>query len=292
MNSPQYIAVESLGEALKIKQEQGAHARVIAGATDLILRMRDRVFSPKLLVDLRQVSLDTISCHAGEMRLGAYVTLSQILADDEIANLFPALVEACRQFAGPPIRNLATLGGNIVNASPAADLVPPLMAYDANIVLASSAGERVLALAEFFTGPGQTVMQADEILTQIRLPLMPPDSASWFIKLGQRRSMAISIINLSIRLTLGANGTVSDERIVLGAAAATPLRAFAAEALLIGQELSDERIDQAAIAASKETSPITDVRASKNYRERMTQVLVRRALLASWDDLGRSGRNE
>ncbi len=292
MNSPQYIAVESLGEALKIKQEQGAHARVIAGATDLILRMRDRVFSPKLLVDLRQVSLDTISCHAGEMRLGAYVTLSQILADDEITVLFPALVEACRQFAGPPIRNLATLGGNIVNASPAADLVPPLMAYDANIVLASSAGERVLALAEFFTGPGQTVMQADEILTQIRLPLMPPDSASWFIKLGQRRSMAISIINLSIRLTLSANGTVSDARIVVGAAAPTPLRAVAAEALLIGKELSDQRVDQAAVEASRETSPITDVRASRNYRERMTQVLVRRALLASWDDLGRSGRNE
>ena len=292
MNNPQYIAAETLGDALKIKQEQGEHARVIAGGTDLILRMRDRVFSPKLLVDLRQVPLDTISCHAGEMRLGAYVTLSQILADDELAVLFPALGEACRQFAGPPIRNLATLGGNIVNASPAADLVPPLMAYDANIVLATSAGERVLGLGEFFTGPGQTVMQADEILTQIRLPLMPPDSASGFIKLGPRRSMAISIINLSIRLTLGANGTVSDARIVLGAAAATPLRAFAAEALLIGQELSDQRVDQAAIEASKEVSPITDVRASRNYRERMTQVLVRRALLAGWNDLKRSGCND
>ena len=124
MNNPQYIAAETLGDALKIKQEQGEHARVIAGGTDLILRMRDRVFSPKLLVDLRQIPLDTISCHAGEMRLGAYVTLSQVLADDELAVLFPALGEACRQFAGPPIRNLATLGGNIVNASPAADLVP------------------------------------------------------------------------------------------------------------------------------------------------------------------------
>jgi len=121
---------------------------------------------------------------------------------------------------------------------------------------------------------------------------MPPDSASWFIKLGQRRSMAISIINLSTRLTLGAKGTVSDARIVLGAAAPTPLRAVTAEALLIGKELTDQRVDQAAVEASRETSPITDVRASRNYRERMTQVLVRRALLASWDDLGRSGRNE
>jgi carbon-monoxide dehydrogenase medium subunit len=292
MNSPEYIAPESLADALKIKQDKGAHARVIAGGTDLILRMRDKVFSPTLLVDLRQVSLDTISCQAGEMRLGAYVTLSQILADDDIAVLFPALVEACRQFAGPPIRNRATLGGNLVNASPAADLAPPLMAYDANIVLASSSGDRVLGLAEFFTGPGQTVMQADEILTAVRLPLMPPDSASKFIKLGQRRSMAISIINLSTRLTLGKKGTVSDARIILGAAAPTPIRAVAAEAVLMGNELSDDRVEEAAIAARKEISPITDVRASRNYRERMAQVLVRRALLASWDDLGRSGSND
>lgn len=288
MNSPAYIAAESLEDALKVKQARGAEARVIAGGTDLILRMRERVFAPELLLDLRQVSLDTISSHGGEMRLGAYVTLSQILADEQIAALFPALVGACRQFAGPPIRNRATLGGNLVNASPAADLAPALMAYDATIVLASAAGERELPLAEFFTGPGQTVMQMDEILTAVRLPLMPPDTASRFIKLGQRRSMAIAVINLSTRLTLGAKGTVSDVRIVLGAAAPTPMRAVAAEAVLMGNELSDDRVEEAATTASKEISPITDVRASRNYRERMAQVLVRRALLASWDELGRN----
>jgi CO/xanthine dehydrogenase FAD-binding subunit len=292
MNNPEYIAPESLGDALKIKREQGAHARVIAGGTDLILRMRDQVFEPKVLVDLRRASLDTISCLAGEARLGAYVTLSQILADEEIAVLFPALPESCRQFAGPPIRNRATLGGNLVNASPAADLAPPLMAYDANVVLASSGGDRLLPLAEFFTGPGQTAMRADEILTQVRLPLMPTGTASRFIKLGQRRSMAISVINLCTRLRLGVKGTVSDARIVLGAVAPTPMRAIAAEAVLLGNELSDERIDQAAIAASKEISPIADVRASRNYRERMARVLVRRALLASWDDLRRNGSND
>jgi carbon-monoxide dehydrogenase medium subunit len=292
MNNPDYIAVESLEGALKIKQEQGAHVRVIAGGTDLILRMRDRVYSPRLLVDLRQASLDTISCDAGEMRLGAYVTLSQILADEQIAVLFPALVEACRQFAGPPIRNLATLGGNLVNASPAADLTPPLMAYDAEIVLASSLGDRVLSLSEFFTGPGQSVMRADEILTQVRLPLMPSDTSSRFIKLGPRRSMAISIVNLATRLTLAANGTVSDARIVLGAVAPTPMRAPAAEAVLIGSVLFDDLIDQVALAARMEISPISDVRASRNYRARMAEVLVRRALLASRDDLGRSGSGD
>jgi len=292
MNDPQYIVPESLGNALKIKQEQGADARVIAGGTDLILRMRDRICSPKILLDLRRASLNTISCHAGEMRLGAYVTLSQILADEQIAVLYPALVEACRLFAGPPIRNRATLGGNLANASPAADLAPPLMAFDASIVLASSAGDRVLGLAEFFTGPGKTVMRAEEILTQIRLPLVPPDTASRFIKLGQRRSMAISIINVCTRLTLGAKGAVSAARIVVGAAAPIPMRAVAAEAELIGNPLSDDRIEQAAMEASKEISPITDVRASRSYRERMALVLVRRALLASRDDLQRNDSND
>lgn len=292
MSNPEYIAPESLGEALKIKQDKGVQARVIAGGTDLILRMRDRVHSPKLLVDLRLVSLNTISSHAGEMRLGAYVSLSQILADDQIAVSFPALTEACRQFAGPPIRNRGTLGGNLVNASPAADLAPPLMAYDARIVLLSSSGERVLPLTEFFTGPGQTVIQADEILTEVRLPLMPPATASKFIKLGRRRSMAISIINLGTRLTLDMKGKVSVARIVLGAVAPTPMRAVTAEAVLTGSELSDDRITLAAMAASKEISPITDVRASSNYRKKMAQVLVGRALRACRNDLGDNEPND
>ena len=288
MSNPEYIAPDSLAVALKIKQEHAADVRVIAGGTDLILRMRDRVYSPKLLLDLRRISLDTISMRASEMRLGAYVTLSQILADEEIAVSFPALAEACRQFAGPPIRNRGTLGGNLVNASPAADLAPPLMAYDTSIVLASSTGERALPLADFITGPGQTVIQTDEILTEIRIPLMPPTTTSRFIKLGQRRSMAISIINLSTRLTLDAEAKVSAARIVLGAVAPTPMHAVSAEAVLVGNELSDDRIALAAMSASEEISPITDVRASSNYRERMTRVLVRRALLACWDDLERS----
>jgi carbon-monoxide dehydrogenase medium subunit len=247
VGATQYTAPESLEHALSVKAAHGAEARIIAGGTDLILRMRDGVFSPELLIDLRRLPLAAIA-HGGEgVRYGACVTLSQILADERTATLYPALVEACRHFAGPPIRNRATLGGNIVNASPAADLVPPLMAYDADIVLASSSGSRVLPLAGFFTGPGQTVMEANEILTQIRLPPMPDETAAIFIKLGQRRSMAISIVNVAARLSMNGAAVVGEARIVLGAVAPTPLRAMTAEAVL----------------------------------KRMTQVLVRRALAAS-----------
>jgi carbon-monoxide dehydrogenase medium subunit len=292
MNSPAYIAPVNLEDALSVKSAHGANARIIAGGTDLILRMRDKVFSPGLLIDLGRISLDTISISASEIRLGACVTLSQILADAGIASRYPALLEACSEFAGPPIRNRGTLGGNLVNASPAADLVPPLLAYDASLVLASSSAVRVLPLSDFFTGPGQTVMQADEILTEVRMPLMPPRTAARFIKLGQRRSMAISIVNLTTRLSLGETSRISEARIALGAVAPTPIRAVAAEALLLGGEVTSELFAQAAEEASRETSPITDVRANREYRLKMTEVLVRRALEASWKHLRRSGSHD
>ena len=292
MNGPAYIAPDSIEDALSIKSEHGARARIIAGGTDLILRMKDKVLSPGLLIDLSRISLDTITSHARELRLGACVTLSQLLDDARIASTYPALLEACREFAGPPIRNRGTLGGNLVNASPAADLVPPLLAYDASLVLTRSSSMRVLPVTEFLTGPGQTAMEADEILTEIRLPPVPPRTAARFTKLGQRRSMAISIVNLTTRLTLDQAAQISDARIAIGAVAPTAIRAFAAEALLIGKEPSSDLLARAAQKAGGETSPITDVRASKNYRLKMAEVLVRRALEANWDDLQKEGSND
>lgn len=285
MITPEYKAPESLEDALAVKEQYGSDARVLAGGTDLILRLRDRILEPRLLLDLRRVSLTALTYLPGEIRLGAYVTLGQIMASAEATTALPAMASAGRAFAGPPIRNLATVGGNIVNASPAADLVPPLLAYDASVVLLSSTARRIVPLMRFFTGPGQTVMKPDEILAEIRVPLPPRDTASSFAKLGQRRSMAISVVNLSTRLTLDSAQRVSDARIVLGSVAPTAIRAQRAEAMLIGEKLSDELIGEAAAAASSDTSPICDVRGSRDYRKRMTAVLVRRALIAARNEL-------
>lgn len=288
MSGPEYTAPACLDDALVIKKKRGPDARVIAGGTDLILRMRDKVLTPSVLIDLRRISLDGIVLSDDEMRLGALVSLSQVLESSDIDRLFPALPAGCREFAGPPIRNRATLGGNIVNASPAADLVPPLIAYDASVVLSSSGGDRLLPLVEFFVGPGQSVIEPYEILTEIRLPVMPPRTPATFIKLGQRRSMAISQVNLTTRLTLDESGMVSDARIVLGSVAPVPLRAVAAEAMLTGEQLTEDLLEQAARRAREEVTPISDVRASLSYRLEMTEVLVRRALLATCDELGRN----
>ena len=285
MTSPEYTAPANLADALRVKKELGADARVIAGGTDLILRMRDAVLAPSLLIDLRHISLNRIEISNDAMRLGAFVSLSQLLESTDIEKYFPALPAACREFAGPPIRNRGTLGGNIVNASPAADLVPPLIAYDASISLQSSNGDRVLPLADFFTGPGQSVIKPDEILTEISLPLLPPSSAATFLKLGQRRSMAISQVNLTTRLTVDDSAATTEARIVLGAVAPVPMRATAAEEILLGKELTDESIGAAAAKAREEVTPISDVRASLAYRLEMTEVLVRRALNATRDQL-------
>ncbi len=285
MDVPEYTAPTTLEDALRIKKEVGADARVIAGGTDLILKMRDKVFAPAVLIDLRRTSLDSISLANDVMRLGAYVTQSQLLTSADILKMYPALCDACREFAGPPIRNRGTLGGNIVNASPGADLLPPLLAYDASVVLASTGTERELPLTEFFTGPGQTIMAPDEILTEIRMPVMPSRTASAFIKLGQRRSMAIALVSVAARLTLDEKGVISDARIALGAVAPTPIRAHEAETVLTGSRLSDELIEQAARQAQDTAKPISDVRAREPYRKDMTEVLVRRALVATRDEL-------
>ena len=285
MSVPEFIAPASLDDVLRIKNERGVEARIIAGGTDLILRMRDKVLSPSLLIDLRQLSMDAIEFSDTGLKLGAYVSLSQVLESTDIEKNYPTLAAACREFAGPPIRNRATLGGNIVNASPAADLVPPLIAYDADIVLSSTSGERVLPLVEFFVGPGQSVIEPNEILSEIRLPLMPAHSAATFIKLGQRRSMAISQVNLTTRLSVDDAGVVREARIVLGSVAPVPMRAVKAEELLSGKVLSDELLSEAAKKAREEVAPISDVRASQPYRLEMTEVLVRRALRATRNKL-------
>jgi carbon-monoxide dehydrogenase medium subunit len=285
MKTPEYVAVATLEQALILKNEYGEEARVIAGGTDLILRMNAGVCSPSLLIDLKNISLDSISNDAGSVCIGSYVTQSQLLASVEINSLFPALSGACRQMSGPPIRSRATVGGNIVNASPAADLVPSLLAYDADIMLASCSANRVVPLVEFFTGPGQTVMAANEILVEVRLPLLPSSTAAAFIKLGQRQSMAISVVNLAARFSVDARGVVNEARIALGSLAPTPLRAFSAEDKLTGKKLSDALIDAAANEARQAVSPISDLRATKGYRQKVTESLVRRALKTVWNDL-------
>lgn len=286
MNKPDYLAPQTLAEALDTLEKHPQGVQLIAGGTDLVPQMRSRAVQPELLVDLRLLGLEGIELTEDGLRIGARATHTDILESDLLAEHCPALVESAVDIAGPPIRNRGTVGGNLVNASPAADLAPPLLVYDAQAILASSRGERSVPLEEFFTGPGQTVLSNDEILTEIHLPAAASNSSSKFIKLGKRKAMAVAVVSVAARLALDDSGSISLARIALGSVAPIPMRAFKAEQTLAGQSPSIELFAEAGQIASSESSPISDIRASGAYRRKMVAVLTRRALAAAWERLG------
>jgi CO/xanthine dehydrogenase FAD-binding subunit len=287
----EYVAPETLDAALEAL-ERSEGAAIIAGGTDLLTRRRAGLIQPDLLIDLKSLGLSYIKPVENHISIGAYTTFSQMIASRLLAEHFPALVDACREIAAIPIRNRATLGGNLANGSPAADAAPPLLVYDAEAVLVKRGSQRVVPLEGFFSGPGQTVKERNEILTEVRIPLLPPRAASRFIKIGKRRAMAVAIASVAALVVLEEDGNVPKVRIALGSAAPTPLRARKAEGVLEGSLLSDELIATAARKARDEATPISDIRASADYRSKMVEVLVWRALKAIWEEQKREGPHE
>jgi carbon-monoxide dehydrogenase medium subunit len=245
MNKPDYLAPQTLAEALDALGKHPHGVQLIAGGTDLVPQMRSKMVQPELLVDLRLLGLEGIEMTGDGIRIGARATHTDILESDLLAEHCPALVESAADIAGPPIRNRGTVGGNLVNASPAADLAPPLLVYDAQAVLASSRGERSVPLEEFFTGPGGTVLSDDEILTEVYIPPVAPNSSSKFIKLGKRKAMAVAVVSVAARLTLDDSGSISQARVALGSVAPIPMRALKAEAVLEGHPPSAELFAEA-----------------------------------------------
>lgn len=285
MPIPDYEAPATLDEALKLLGRAPAGVHIIAGGTDLIPRIRSGVFAPQQLIDLIRLPLSGIRQETGFVYLGARITHTQVLQSELLNNFYPALTSACAQIGGPSIRNRGTLGGNLVNGSPAADAALPLLIYDADLLLVKEGSERWLPLAEFFLSPGQTALAGDEILKEIRLPLPPPRTAAIFLKMGRRQAMAIAVVGIVVRLTVNNRAEIAQARIALGSVAPRPIRATLAEQALLGRPLPELPISEVASLASGQSSPISDIRGSAAYRRRMVQVLVRRALMTTRLDL-------
>lgn len=273
-----YLAPASLEELTAVLHQHAGEAKVIAGGTDLIPQMRLGKLSPKVLIDPQRIPSFGLAETNGNILLGPLFTHSQVLNSPLLKGLVPALVEACQQIGGPPIRNRGTLVGNLANGSPAADAALPLLAYDASILTASQAAEREIPLNRFYLGPGSTHIAPDEFIRQIQIPKMPPRTYAVFLKLGNRKAMAIAVASLAVRISLDEMGKVVQARIALGSVAPTPLRAYDAEAVLQSNPLNADTIQQAAEAARDAASPISDLRASAEYRSKMVAVLTRRAL--------------
>jgi len=277
----EYLAPATVEEALALLGREGT--KVLGGGTDLLIHMRAGVASPKYLVDLSRLGLSYIRREAGVIKIGATTTVAELLASGVVQPDLTCLVEAAEEFAAVQTRNMATVGGNLCSAVPSADLPPPMLVLDAQVKVTGRNGDRTLALEQFFTGPKTTILTAGEILTEIQVTIPPPSTGTSFLKLGRRQVLTLAIVNVAALVSLSEDGrTVENVRIALGAVAPTPLRARQAESILEGQELSETLIEEAASIAATEIAPISDLRATAEYRRDVSRVLVRRALLEAW----------
>jgi len=265
-------SVEELLELLKSKP----NAKLIAGGTDLLLQMKEGTAQPETVVSLKNVEeLGGFSVSKNGYRLGTGMTLRRITRSNELTQNFPGLIYAAGVVASEQIRSLATLGGNICNASPSADMVPPLIALDAVVQLVSSQSQRELPLSEFFKGPGESVLKSGEILHSIFLP--QPSGSMIYSKHAPRKYMDLAVVGVAVRLAK-KHGKINEARVALGAVGPVPFRAKKTEALLAGQTLTTELMREAGEMAAGECVPIDDIRGSAWYRKRMVKVHVRRNL--------------
>jgi aerobic carbon-monoxide dehydrogenase medium subunit len=273
-----YLAPRSMDEFLTALHQHGGEAKVIAGGTDLIPQMRLGKLAPRVLIDPRHLFLSGIIEDVHGIQLGASVTHTQVLDSLGLQKGYPALVNACQQVGGTPVRNRGTLAGNLANASPAADSALPLFVYDAELVISRLGGVRVIPLNEFYKGSGQTVLSEDEFIQYIRIPKPPPYTRAVFLKLGKRQAMAIALASVAVQVSFAETGQICGARIALGSVAPMPVRAYQAESILLSNSPDDELIRQASQAARLAASPISDLRAGAEYRSQMVEVLTRRAL--------------
>jgi aerobic carbon-monoxide dehydrogenase medium subunit len=275
----EYHDPSSLVEAVELGARFGAEGRFLAGGTDLIIQMRRGKLAPRHVIDLQRVpGLDRIEAN-GDVRLGALVTHRAIERSALFRGTLRGLVEGAEVVGGHQVRNVGTVGGNIANASPAADVVPVLLVLDAIVTCVGADGERTMALDQFLVAPGQTACRPGELLTSVRFAVPQGRAATAFLKAGRRRAMEIAVVCVATRLTLDAEGErCADARIALGAVAPTTWRARDAERVLEGRPLTPETLREAGRAAAAGCRPISDVRASARYRQLLVETLVPRAL--------------
>ncbi|MFO1293620.1 MAG: xanthine dehydrogenase family protein subunit M [Rubrivivax sp.] len=279
MDAFDYVRPGSLQELVRGLGEAGAEGAVLAGGTDLHVKLRAGKMRPRVLFDVSELApLRAIVLKDGMLRIGAAARVTEIAASPAVRGALPALVSAVSEMSSRQIRNRATVGGNIVTASPAADAVPPLLAADAVVVLVGPEGGREVALADFIVGPGKTAKRPSEVVAEVAVPVGAMSRRSQFVKIGRRKAQAISVVNLAGCVEMEADGRVRDLRIALGAVAPTAMRAHRAEAALRGRKPSAGNLREAAAIAAQECRPISDIRATADGRRRLVEAWTLRML--------------
>jgi CO/xanthine dehydrogenase FAD-binding subunit len=273
----------SLDDALAILAEGGSAVAPLAGGTDLLMAMKRGVAAPAVVLSLRLVpGLDGIVVTDDQIVIGPLVTMTGLCRSDLVRGQLPVLADAAGAMAAPLIRNRATVGGNICNARPCADTAPPLMALGASATIAGAGGTRTVPVDSLITAPGKTVLAEGELLTAINVPLPGKNSGGCYVKMMRRQTLDITIVGVASQITLdGPGGKVAAARIFASSVAPVPLRLFTAEACVVGKPLTAETLAAAAEAASKEVTPIDDLRGEAWYRRHVSGVLTRRTLVAA-----------
>lgn len=275
-----YVKPQTLEEASALLLQHNGHARPFAGCTDLLIRIERGFVHPEVVVDIKAIPgmQDLLVVRNGDLRIGAAVTMNQVALSPIVLSGWPLLAEGCGSVASYQLRNRATVGGNLCNASPAADSAPALFCYGASAHIFGPDGQRKVPIEEFFLGPGKTALRRGELLTAVTVPAPPDGAAGHFLKLGRTAVGDISVMNVAVLGWPDASAASrSSWRIALGSVAPTVIRAPEAERLL-SQDTSPAGIEAASQAAAAAARPIDDIRATAAYRTDMVRVLTRRGV--------------
>jgi carbon-monoxide dehydrogenase medium subunit len=276
-----YLEPASLQEALELLARHGGRARVLAGGTDLLVHMKMERVAPKALISIGNIpGLDRIALQDGHLHVGALATIRAIESEPRVQAHYPALTEACASFSTTQVQTMGTVGGNLANGSPASDSAPALIVFGAEVEITGLGGRRRLPLEDFFVGPGTTVLQNGELLTDVILPRPRIGTGSAFLKIAR---VAADIAKASgAVMVVCERGRVADCRMAFGSVAPTPMRTRKAEQLLRGQAFSQELVDKASQMAAGEVTPIDDVRSEAWYRREAVRVLACDGLNRAW----------
>ena len=273
-----YLEPSTIDEAIALLARHGRDAKLIAGGTGLVNLMKLRLVRPGFVIGLRALKPLASIAENGELRIGALATLQSIERSPAVRRHAPLLAEACRHVATVRVRSMATLGGAVAHADPNLDTPPALIALDAQIVTRSGRGQRKIPADRFFTGYFETVLEPDEMVTEILIPAQPVGSGTAFLKFLPATQDDYATGSVAARLALGAGGAIVDARLALGAAATVPVRATAVEAALAGKTANETTFREAAPLVLRSIDPVADFRGSAEYKRKMAIVHVRRAL--------------
>jgi CO/xanthine dehydrogenase FAD-binding subunit len=286
MKSFEFFAAKDSNHAVTLLAQHAANAKVkiIAGGTDLLADLKFTAHGPDVVVDIsRAEDLKNITVTEQGLVIGALVTHTQIMRSPLIRQLFPALVDAAHTIGAVQTRNLGTLGGNLVTAVPSMDSGPTLMALEAIVTIAGNGGRRQMPLSEFFVGPRKTVLKPDELLAEIIIPKQNLGKPTHFLKFGLRKGQALALVNVGASFWVDwEKNTFLAPRVALGAVAPKVIRAVQAEAYLEGRAITTETMAEAGRVAVGDAKPISDFRASAEYRRHLIAVLTKRALEGAW----------